>query len=493
MDKFALVEESLHYNAQFPTLAAKQYGELEMAYIDGNTIPFLWNYASKFVLFDNIYQTIIGPSSPNAIAMIAGQSGSTQWVEHPTTDALNVPALAALGTGVPVEGDPDPLWGSAEDPYLNQDGLPDTKSTDPQINLTFASLPLSFTGSQMQSLTQYDVNPSADLADIRKDISFLATTQQSVNWGWYQEGFSSADVGGIGAYIQHHNGPQYFGYVAGNTQINKHLHPVSQFFTDVSNQNLGPSGVYYIRGGFQNQLGLTPDNPDTTVQADFQGDDDHPGYSDSQLSEALVATEINAIANSPYWDQCAIIIAYDESEGDYDHVPPDIIAYDPNTLPLSRGPRIPLTVISPFAATHVVSHELGDHNSVIKFINLIFGLEALQDLPDEAAAQKLGIDLFQQPNLGPEDDPKTDVGDLISAFSVSRLQGHNLLPASYVLIDQTAITKLPHWGPDPLKTHLHITPTDSKRNNVVPDDFDPRPSSQPGFTPVPAAKTPQGS
>jgi phospholipase C len=493
MDKFALVEESLHYNAQFPTLAAKQYGELEMAYIDGNTIPFLWNYASKFVLFDNIYQTIIGPSSPNAIAMIAGQSGSTQWVEHPTTAALNVPALAALGTGVPVEGDPDPLWGSAEDPYLNQDGLPDTKSTDPQINLTFASLPLSFTGSQMQSLTQYDVNPSADLADIRKDISFLATTQQSVNWGWYQEGFSSADVGGIGAYIEHHNGPQYFGYVAGNTQINKHLHPVSQFFTDVSNQNLGSSGVYYIRGGFQNQLGLTPDNPDTTVQADFQGDDDHPGYSDSQLSEALVATEINAIANSPYWDQCAIIIAYDESEGDYDHVPPDIIAYDPNTLPLSRGPRIPLTVISPFAATHVVSHELGDHNSVIKFINLIFGLEALQDLPDEAAAQKLGIDLFQQPNLGPEDDPKTDVGDLISAFSVSRLKGHNLLPASYVLIDQSAITKLPHWGTDPLKTHLHITPTDSKRNNVVPDDFDPRPSSQPGFTPAPDAKTPQGS
>jgi hypothetical protein len=389
MDKFALVEESLHYNAQFPTLAAKQYGELETAYI--------------------------------------------------------------------------------------------------------ASLPLSFTGSQMQSLTQYDVNPSADLADIRKDISFLATTQQSVNWGWYQEGFSSADVGGIGAYIEHHNGPQYFGYVAGNTQINKHLHPVSQFFTDVSNQNLGSSGVYYIRGGFQNQLGLTPDNPDTTVQADFQGDDDHPGYSDSQLSEALVATEINAIANSPYWDQCAIIIAYDESEGDYDHVPPDIIAYDPNTLPLSRGPRIPLTVISPFAATHVVSHELGDHNSVIKFINLIFGLEALQDLPDEAAAQKLGIDLFQQPNLGPEDDPKTDVGDLISAFSVSRLKGHNLLPASYVLIDQSAITKLPHWGTDPLKTHLHITPTDSKRNNVVPDDFDPRPSSQPGFTPAPGAKTPQGS
>ncbi|MBV9732136.1 MAG: phosphoesterase [Verrucomicrobia bacterium] len=489
MDKFALVEESLHYSAQFPTLAAKQYGELEMAYIDGNTIPFLWNYASKFVIFDNIYQTIIGPSSPNAIAMIAGQSGSTQWVKHPTTAALNVPALAALGTGVPVEGDPDPLWGSAKDPYLAQDGLPATGSTDPQINLTFASLPLSFTGSQMQSLAGYDVNPSADLADIQNDISYLTGTQQSVNWGWYQEGFSSADVGGVGAYIQHHNGPQYFGYVAGNTKINKHLHPVSQFFTDVSNQNLGSSGVYYIRGGFQNQLGLTPDNPDTAVQKAFVGDDDHPGYSDSQLSEALVATEINAIAASPYWDQCAIIITYDESEGDYDHVPPDIIAYDPNTLPLSRGPRIPLLVISPFANAHAVSHELGDHNSVIKFINLIFGLTALQDLPDEAAAQKLGIELYQQANLGPEDGPNTDVGDLTSAFSTSRLKGHKLLPASYAEIPASDITTLPHWGTDPLKTVLHITPTDSKRKNVVPSDFDPRPSSQPGFTPsqTPAA------
>jgi phospholipase C len=490
MDNFALVQEDLEFTGQNPTLKAKQYGELEMAYIDGNTIPFLWNYASKFVLFDNIFQTIVGPSSPNAIAMIAGQSGSTQWVEHPNTDALNVPALAVLGTGVPVEGDPDPLWGSAKDPLNDAENIPNTGSTDPQINLTFASLPLSFTGNQMSSLVQYDLNQAADTADIQDDIAYLAKTNQSVNWGWYQEGFgtadSSPDAGGISAYIQHHNGPQYFGYVAANTQINKHLHPVSQFATDVQNKNLGSSGVYYIRGGYQNQLGLTPDNPDTNVQTTFAGDDDHPGYSDSQLSEAQVATVINTIAASSYWDQCAIIITYDESEGDYDHVPPDIIAYDPNGLALSRGPRIPLLVISPFASAHVVSHEVGDHNSVIKFINLIFGLTALQDLPDEATAQQLGIEYFHQANLGPEDNPRTDVGDLTSAFSINRLKGQEkLLPAKYAEIDETDIKTLPHWGTDPLKTHLHITPTDSNRTNVVPSDFDPRPSSQPGFTPSP--------
>ena len=115
--------------------------------------------------------------------------------------------------------------------------------------------------------------------------------------------------------------------------------------------------MFYIRGGFQNQAGLTPLNGDCTVQANFQGDDDHPGYSDSQLSEALVAREINAIASSPYWNQCAIIITYDESEGDYDHVPPQIIAYDPNALALTRGPRIPLLVISPYARAHTISHE----------------------------------------------------------------------------------------------------------------------------------------
>jgi hypothetical protein len=55
--------------------------------------------------------------------------------------------------------------------------------------------------------------------------------------------------------------------------------------------------------------------------------------------------------------------------------------------------------------------------------NLVFGLTALQDLPDEAQAQKLGLELYKQANLGPEDDPNTDVGDLTSAFSIGRLQG----------------------------------------------------------------------
>jgi phospholipase C len=487
MDNYALVEEGLHYTGSFPTEEAKQFGELTMAYIDGNTIPFLWYYASRFALFDNHFQTIVGPSSPDNVSLIAGQSGSTQWVKHPTTEALNVPANAAAGIGVPIEGDPDPLWGSAKDTLLSKDGMPATGSTDPQINLTFATVPLTLTGGAIQSLKNSDLDQTDDLADIQEDITYLTTLNQaSVNWGWYEEGYNhgTADVGGLSDYIEHHNAPQYFGYIAANTEINTHLHTYSQFFADIAAKDLGSGGVFYIKGGFQNQYSMVPVNAanNATVLKNFVGDDDHEGYSDSQISEALVAKVINAIAHSKYWDSCAIIISWDDSEGTYDHVPPAIVAYDPNNTQLSRGPRVPLIVISPYAQTHVVSHEIGDTNSIIKFINLVFNLPALEDLPDEQSAQEAGKQIYNQDNLGPLDDPKNPLsGDLTSAFSISRLKGHDVLSRNYVTIPDSDITTLPQWGSDPLKTHLHITPTDNGKKNNIPSDFNPRPSSQPTY------------
>jgi len=130
MDNYGFVEEGLHYTGAFPTEEAKQFGYLTMAYIDGNTIPFLWYYASRFTLFDNHFQTIVGPSSPDNISLIAGQSGSTQWVKHPAD------AVVAAGLGVPVEGDDDSIWGSAKDPLGNSEKMPPTNNSSPQINLT---------------------------------------------------------------------------------------------------------------------------------------------------------------------------------------------------------------------------------------------------------------------------------------------------------------------------------------------------------------------
>jgi phospholipase C len=84
-----------------------------VAHIDCDTIPFLWQYADRFTLFDNFHQTVIGPSTPNAIAMIAGQSGETQWALHPSEGSNNTASpTVALSGGLPVVGDPGPFPGS---------------------------------------------------------------------------------------------------------------------------------------------------------------------------------------------------------------------------------------------------------------------------------------------------------------------------------------------------------------------------------------------
>ena len=174
---------------------------------------------------------------------------------------------------------------------------------------------------------------------------------------------------------------------------------MTDFFTDMTKNGLPTGGVFYIRGGYTNQMGMTPviTNPHTpadeiaAINAAKAGDDDHPAYSDRQLSEAMAARVINAVASKPeIWNHCAIIITYDESDGFYDHVPPRILSYGPDGLPLARGVRIPQILISPFARTHAVSHVEGDHNSVIETINMVFGLPALSSLPDEAQALRPG-------------------------------------------------------------------------------------------------------
>ena len=205
-------------------------------------------------------------------------------------------------------------------------------------------------------------------------------------------------------YVAHHNAPQYFGYVANNPLASTHLHGLSEFFDAVANRQLPASGVFYVRGGYGNIRGWKPQDPNPKLAEVFNGNDDHPGYSDTQISEGLLAEEINAIAASPYWSQSAIIITYDESDGLYDHAQPRVRSHDANGLPLEQGPRIPAIVISPYAVAHGVSHVPSEHSSIIKFVDELFDLIPLADLPDEMRARQIGAEKFGQANLGPADD-----------------------------------------------------------------------------------------
>jgi phospholipase C len=285
------------------------------------------------------------------------------------------------------------------------------------------------------------------------------------------------------SYITHHNGPQYFGYISNNPQMRQQLHGLGDFFSALENQTLPTQGgLFFVKGGYTNLFSLTPTNPDKTVQKNFLGDDDHPAYSDAQISDAMVAEAINKIAASPYWSQCAIIITFDDSEGDYDHVQPPVRRYGPDMSLITNGPRVPFLVISPYAKTHYVSHDQGSQSSVVKFVDITFNLIRLALLPDEIKGRVLGEREFGQADLGPEDLFVQGISDLTDAFSTARLSGAApLLPPSYVTVPESMITTLPAaWGTGGC-SYLGITTTDRALgiSNPIPSDFNPRPKTNP--------------
>ena len=84
-----------------------------------------------------------------------------------------------------------------------------------------------------------------------------------------------------------------------------------------------------------------------------------------------VASLVNAIGESPYWDSTAIFVFWDDYGGWYDHVAPPMADYD------GLGIRVPLLVISAYAKKGVVSHLRYEHGSILKFVEDQFGLARL--------------------------------------------------------------------------------------------------------------------
>jgi len=495
MDKFALSEELRYSPTGHPTIKAKQFGELAMAYEDCDTVPLLWNYARKFTLFDHIFQTMTGPSTPGNLAIIGAQGGETQWALHPDE---HYNGNGSGGSGVPVLNDDDPFWGSPAD--KSADKMPVNPTDFPgygtQVNLTYATLPLTLAGGDLDNVVKTDNDPDDDLADVKDDVGFISGLGKAkVPFGWFEEGYNKEPTDGSdptdasgrhASYITHHNGPQYFGYISNNPQMRTQLHGLEDFFATIDNHSLSSrGGVFFVKGGYRNLFGLKPADPDVTVQANFLGDDDHPAYSDAQISEAMMAEAINKIAASPYWDRSAIIVTWDDSEGDYDHVAPPIRSRGPDGSVITDGPRVPLLLISPYARAGYVAREPGSHSSVVKFIDAVFGLPPLARLPDELKGRKLGEKEFGQKDLGPEDAITPGITDLLEGFSDARLKGEEApLSRSYVTVPESRIMTLPQISGFGCKD-LGIEPTDRRQGipNTIPSDFNPRPKTNPSAAP----------
>src|SRR5258708_6829063 len=126
--------------------------------------------------------------------------------------------------------------------------------------------------------------------------------------------------------------------------------------------------------------------------------DGHAGYSNPLDEQIFLVNTINALQQTDEWKETAVIIAYDDSDGWYDHVMGPIVnqsnVSDDHLLLGADGktrncgtpsakqvggvdqngrcgycPRLPLLVISPYAKKNYVDHAVTDQSSILRFID----------------------------------------------------------------------------------------------------------------------------
>jgi phospholipase C len=343
---------------------------LVMGYYDGNTVTAMWNYAQHFALSDNSFSSQFGPSSPGAVNLISGQTnGAVGHAPSNGSSTNTINNIVADGQGgFTMFGDSDPFGDAC-----------------------------SSTTAATTSLTG-------------KNIGDLLNAQ-NITWGWFQGGFNLTAVNANGTtgcarstfssitganegdYVPHHQPFQYYA----STRNPSHTRPSSVAAIGTSND-----------GGANHQYDVTDfvaavqagNFPSVSFLKAPSVEDAHPGNSDPLDEQLFVVNVINLLQQSPEWSSTAVILAYDDSDGWYDHVNnvinPSTSAQDtfsapgqciplpgtPGALPASLpgingqpvagrcgyGPRQPLLVVSPYAKPNFVDHTLTDQSSVLRFI-----------------------------------------------------------------------------------------------------------------------------
>jgi phospholipase C len=106
---------------------------------------------------------------------------------------------------------------------------------------------------------------------------------------------------------------------------------------------------------------------------------DHAGDVTTTGGPSWVTSIVNAIGNSSYWPNTAIIIIWDDWGGWYDHVPPPKVITDGTSWGSGYvyGFRVPLIVVSPLAKPKNISTAVHDFGSILNFIEHTYNLQPL--------------------------------------------------------------------------------------------------------------------
>jgi phospholipase C len=161
---------------------------------------------------------------------------------------------------------------------------------------------------------------------------------------------------------------------------------------------------YVIRSLYDNDKANVI-TPETTVLKDIQNghlaqvsyvmpsciNSDHAGCGNG--GPTWVASVVNALGASQYWNQCAIVVVWDDWGGWYDHVAYRHPASNP-VDPYEYGLRVPLLAIGPYAKANYVDHTQRDFSAIPHFIEDVYGLASLGQLDAQTD------DLFTLFNFG---------------------------------------------------------------------------------------------
>jgi phospholipase C len=153
-------------------------------------------------------------------------------------------------------------------------------------------------------------------------------------------------------------------------------------------------------------------------------EDGHAAYSEPADEQAFITNEINALMRSPDWKSTVVMVNYDDSDGWYDHAysgvtnpslsPADNLTNTSLEVPTNGtsgqcggnpqgtaetptplggeqgrcgfGPRLPMMVISPYAKSNAVDHNVSDQASMINFVEYNWGLPAISGSADRLLA-----------------------------------------------------------------------------------------------------------
>jgi len=110
------------------------------------------------------------------------------------------------------------------------------------------------------------------------------------------------------------------------------------------------------------------------IDPGFAFNDDHPPHPVGRGQE-FIAAVYEALAASPHWENCLLLITYDEHGGFFDHVPPPTTGDDDADLGFDQmGFRVPAVLAGPYVKAGS-STEVFDNTSWLKYICETLGID----------------------------------------------------------------------------------------------------------------------